>query len=458
MIDLTKGKELSLILKLSLPLVLANILQNTYNLVDTVIVGNYISTNAQAAVGASFPVIYLMIALVIGIGSGGSVVVSQYFGAKQLDKVRRSVDTIFISLFVAGFIIMIVGLLASKYIFMMLDIPREVVPEATKYLNIYWLGTPFFFGFAGINSVLRGLGDTKRPLYFVALATVVNIILDILLVTVFGFGIGSVAVATITAQLIGFIVAILYLKRHNKAFDVKLRELSFDKEIFRQITKIGVPTGVQQSVVALGMIALMKFVASFGTNTIAAYTSAVRIDSFANIPSLTFASALSSFVGQNIGANKIDRVRKGLHSTIFVSLLYCVVVSILIIIFGSHVMYFFNKDQEVVSIGKEYLVIVSSFYILFALMNCYVGLLRGAGASIVPMITTIFALWLVRIPLAYYLSGKMGATGIWWSVPSGYGMGFLLSFLYYKFGNWRKFSVVKHDKHEYDEVPYEEMP
>ncbi|MFV0484447.1 MAG: MATE family efflux transporter [Bacteroidales bacterium] len=458
MIDLTKGKELSLILKLSLPLVLANILQNTYNLVDTIIVGNYISKNALAAVGASFPIIYLMIALVIGIGSGGSVVVSQYFGAKQTDKVRRSVDTILISLFAAGIIVMTVGLLASGWFFRILDVPSDVIPEATQYLRIYWLGSPFFFAFTGLNSVLRGIGDTKRPLYFITLATVLNIILDIILVTKLGYGVGSVALATIIAQTVGFVVAMVYLRRNNKIFSTSLNGFVFDKEIFRQIIRIGIPTGIQQSVVAIGMIALMKFIAGFGTNAIAAYSSAVRIDSFANIPSLTFASALSSFVGQNIGANKLERVKKGLHSTILVSLLYCAIVTTLIIIFGNQVMSFFSNDMDVIAIGQEYLVIVSSFYMLFALMNCFVGLLRGAGASIVPMITTIFSLWLVRVPLAYILSERIGVTGIWWSVPSGYGMGFLLSFLYYKFGNWRKFSVIKHDKHEYDEVPYDEMP
>lgn len=221
--------------------------------------------------------------------------------------------------------------------------------------------------------------------------------------------------------------------------------MKFDRQIFRQIVKIGLPTGIQQTMVALGSMAMMGIVNSFGTTVIAAFTVASRLDALIATPIMDFAAALSGFVGQNIGANKIDRVKRGLRSTMKISISFCVVNIAIILIFGHSLMGIFTKSSDVIAIGYQYLLVVSLFYIIFAVMFSINGLLRGVGAAVVPMYITLLSLWIFRIPLAYLLSKTfgMGALGIWWSIPIGWTMGAIAAVAYYRHGSWKNKSLVK---------------
>ena len=442
--DFTSGHEGKHILKFAVPMLIGNIIQQLFSVVDSVIVGKFIGTEALAAVGASFPVIFIMLSLIIGLAMGTTVIISQYFGAKDTEKVKRTISTMYICCAVIGVIATIVGILISEPILRLTDLPEELMPQATLFLKIYLSGTLIFFGFNGTSAVLRGLGDSKTPLYFLVIASIVNIILVILFVGVFRWGVGGAAWATLIANAIAFALAIWWLNRNHKLIKITIKRLNFDKEIFRQTLRIGLPTGVQQMLVALGGITLISIVNQFGTEVIAGYYVAIRIESLALAPAMAFSQALSAFVGQNIGANKSERIKTGLIATMKIAGIIAILITMFIIIFSNAIMGLFTDDLEVIRIGNQYLTIVSIFYFVFTIMFIYNGLARGAGDTLFPMIFSLISLWLIRIPFAWYFSEKFGVQGIWWSIPAGWMIGYMLSYFYYKTGRWKTKAVVRH--------------
>jgi putative MATE family efflux protein len=442
--DFTTGNEANHILRFTLPMLLGNVFQQLYNIVDSVIVGKYLGDTALAAVGASFPIIFAVISLIIGIGIGSSVVISQYFGAKDLEKVRRASDTVYIFLMASGIVLSVAGVLCSRWIFQMLQLPDELMDQATTYLNVYLVGLVVMFGFNGTSAILRGIGDSKTPLYFLIVATIANIGLDLLFILVFKWGIAGAAWATVISQAGAFVAAILYLNRHHHLIKFEPRKLVFDRDIFKQSVRIGLPTGIQQTFVAMGAMALMGIVNTFGTSVIAGFTAASRIDNLAALPAMNFSAALSSFVGQNVGANKISRIYKGLRATLLMSIGVSILISVIAILWGDNIVGLFSNSPDVRAIGHRYLIIVCLFYGLFSVMFTLNGLLRGAGDTLIPMFITLFSLWVVRIPLAYLLSKiwGMGEVGIWWAIPIAWAFGALGAFLYFRRGNWKTKGII----------------
>jgi putative MATE family efflux protein len=443
--DLTKGPEGLQIFMFALPMLLGNVFQQLYYIVDTLIIGHYLGTEALAAAGASFPVIFVLISLMIGITTGINVVISQYFGNKNFRMVTRAIDTAFIFVFLASIGLTLIGLVFSRDIFLLIGLPQELIPDATLYFNVYVAGLIFMAGYNTTSAILRGMGDSKTPLYFLIISTILNIGFDLLFVIVFKWGIAGVSFATVLAQAIAFGLSVIYLNRYHPLIRFSFKGLSFDRNVFRHSLRIGIPTGLQHTFVSLGMMALMAIVNMFGTLTIAAYTIAWRIDSFAMLPAMNFGMALSTFVGQNIGANKLERVKKGLLATFWMTALISIIVSAVAWIYGKTLMGFFTDDKEVIEIGYDYLVIVSSFYIVFAGMFATHGALRGAGDTIVPMFITLFSLWVLRVPASYFLSLNMGPQGIWWGIPIAWIFGLLASYIYYKSGRWKTKGVIKHN-------------
>lgn len=454
--DLTVGSVGKNILRFAMPMLVGHMFQQLYTFVDQIIVGRFLGKEALAAVGASFPVIFTLIALIIGIATGGTIVISQFFGARDFTRVKRAIDTIFIVMGVFAVLMTVIGISFAEQIFRLINLPEELMPLATNYFTIYVSGLIVFFGFNGVAAILRGLGDSITPLYFLVISTLLNIGLDLLFIVKLGWGIEGAAFATLIAQGTAFIIAVFYLNRNHELIRFNFRDFAFDWDIFRQSIRIGLPTGVQQAFVALGMMALMRIVNGFGTDVVAGYTAAGRLDSLAVIPSMVFAQALATFVGQNIGAGKIDRVKKGLARTLLMSSAVAIGITLLIIVFKYPLMSLFTRDQGVIDIGGDYLTIVTAFYLLFTAMFTYGGVMRGAGDTLIPMFLTIFSLWIIRIPAAVFLSQEsillfghsvkglgMGADGIWWSIPSGWGIGLLLSVIYYRTGRWKTRTVIK---------------
>ena len=429
----------------AIPMLFGNVFQQLYNVVDSIIVGKVIGDEALAAVGANFPFIFALISFVVGIAIGATIIIAQYFGAKQMENMKRTIDTLFIFMFFASIIITLVGIWLSKYVFEMIDLPADVAPMAIQYFNVYAIGFIFFFGFQGTSAILRGLGDSKTPVYFLIGSTILNIALDLLFVVVFRWGIVGVAAATVISQGCAFFAIIWYINKFHRLIDISPLKMRFDMSIFKKSLRIGLPTGFQHTFVALGFLALYRIVNVFGTPTIAAYSIAMRIDSFAVMPAMNFSAAISTFVGQNIGANKFERIGKGLKSTLLMINSISLAVTIFAVIFAGPLISLFTDSKVVIEIGKQYIYIVTPFYIVFSTMFILNGLLRGAGDTFIPMIITLLALWAVRLPTSWFLSEEIGSIGIWWGIPIAWFFGAILSYIYYLSGRWKKKAVVKHD-------------
>ncbi|MDR1405674.1 MAG: MATE family efflux transporter [Prevotellaceae bacterium] len=456
--DLTQGKEATVIFKFAMPMLIGNIFQQLYNMVDSIVVGQYLGREALAAVGASFPIIFSICAMVMGLTIGGSVVISQYFGARQYEKVRRASDTINITLFVSGIVVSLAGWFFSEDLFRLINLPEEIIPDATDYFSTLILTSAIpMFCYNGVAAVLRGIGNSKTPLYFLILSTILNAGLDYLFVAEFGWGIKGAAWATAIATLLSWWATLAYLYRTRSLVRLSLRNLVFDKTVFRESMRIGLPSGVQQTFVGLGGLALMVIVNRFGVNTIAAYTAAGRVDMFVAMPAMNFAAALSGFVGQNIGAGRYERIKRGLNATLIMTNITCVFTTLVMLLFGKQIMHLFvdtgsADSMEVIRIGYEYLVIICSFYFLFCTMFTLNGVMRGAGATLVPMLFTLLGLWFVRVPVAYFLSQtKMAETGIWWSIVVGWVVALAGAYIYYKSGKWMKKDVLHHRRHAPEE-------
>lgn len=441
--NFTTGKPAQQLFWFALPLLLGILFQQFYNIVDSAIVGRLLGKEALGAVGASFPVIFFMISLIAGIASGFTVVISQYFGAKQFDNVKASITTMYIFMFVLALLVSTFALLYSKQIFLLLDLPENLIAGATSYFNVYISALALFFGYAGTSAILRGLGDSKTPLYFLIFSTIANIGLDFIFVYGWGFGVEGVAYATIIAQAMAFIAISIYVHYKNVYLRLSWKTLRFDFEIFKKALRIGLPSGIQMVAVSIGMVVVSKLVNSFGTEVIAAYSVAMRIDSLAAIPAMAYSQAVATFTGQNIGAKNFTRVMKGYKIGLAQAIGICLGMTLIIILFSENLMSIFTKDAEIIRIGTEYLVIISSFYTLFVLLFISNGVLKGAGDTLIPMFITIVALWLVRIPLAYYLADFWQEKGIWWSIPIGWAIGAIFSTLYFFSGKWKTKGVVK---------------
>ena len=437
--DLTEGREAKVILNFAVPMLIGNIFQQMYTMVDSIVVGQGVGKEALAAVGASFPIIFLMVSLIMGITMGSSIMLSQFFGAKDYERLKQTRDTTYIFLSVTSIIITFIGLALSGPILRAIRIPDAVFPLAVEYLRIMFAGMIFLFGYNTISAVLRGLGDSKNPLYFLIIATILNIILDLIFVIVFKWGVAGAAWATVIAQGVSFVVGIVYIQKSRHEFlHIRLKTIRFNGKIFRTMLKIGLPTGIQQSLVSLGFIALTRIVNPFGTDAIAGYTAASRLDSFAAMPAMNLSMALSTFVGQNLGAQKPERVRKGYLSTLLIATIISAVMTAVMTIGRKTLISIFSTDAGVISIGAEYLLIVSSFYVIFSAMFITGGILRGAGDTFVQMFFTLLALWIVRIPAAAILSSRIGTPGIWWGIPAGWVIGFSASYVYYLSGRWKR--------------------
>ena len=436
--DLTEGKVWKVIVRFAVPLLVGNLLQQFYNITDSIIVGQFLGKEALAAVSASFFIYYFIISLVIGVGSGTTVVISQLFGAKQNQKVQLAFSSFFIFMLVGGIILSIAGIIFAEPVFRLTNTPEEVIPQAVAYFRIYIGGTFLFVTFNSIISILRGVGESVRPMLFILITTVLNIAFDLLFILVFKWGIEGAARATVVSQGIGMCIALAYVNNTHPLLSIKKQDMLFDWKLFKESLKIGLPTSVQQCAIALGLIALLGIVNSFGTNTLTAYGAAGKIDTIITQAILTLSGALAAFCGQNIGAGRLDRVKKGVQFTMYTNIALGLLTFAAVYLFGNEMMRIFTKDIDVVAIGKEYLLIIGGFFIVHGALNVYNGALRGAGDTLFPMITSLVCLWLIRIPLAYYLSSWLGRNGIWWAIGISITIGLIVTFVYYKMGFWKR--------------------
>lgn len=436
--NLTQGNELKQITLFSLPMLLGNIFQQLYNVVDSIVVGKSIGDHALAAVGISFPVWFIFISLVIGFTMACNILIAQFVGAKKEEEISKVIQTSILILFWAGLITTAIGIVFAPYILKIMNTPSDVFEEALIYLRLIFTGIIFLFIYNAFTAMLRGFGDSMTPLYALIISTIINIGLDCLFVIVFKWGIAGAAIATVIAQFISCFWLIFYCRIKYKDFRVNFFKLKFDKTICIQSVKMGFPSGIQQALVGGGFMVLLSIVNTFGTQTAAAYSAAGKLDGFIVMPALNIGVALSSFTGQNIGAERLDRVKKGLRASLFLGLGITITATTAIVIFGKAVMFLFVNNPEVIELGARYLIIVAPAYFFNTITFTLNGVIRGAGETVFPMISTLLAMWVFRVPAAAVLSRYLGSDGIWLAVSVGSAAGFLLTLFYYCSGKWKK--------------------
>ncbi|MFI3322548.1 MAG: MATE family efflux transporter [Rikenellaceae bacterium] len=443
--DFTKGKVESKLIKFAIPIIIGNILMQLYQYTDSVIVGRFVGKEALAAIGATTPFVFMLVSLVIGISIGSTVLIAQFFGKNEIENIRKASDSLYIFLFFAAVVITSIGLIFNRYIMELISLPSEIIPLATSYLNIYLFGLIFLFLFNSLSAILRGLGDSKSPLYFLVFSSIINILLDLLFVAYFDFGIKGAAWATVISQLFAIVFATWFISKRNSLISLNPLKMRFDKNIFLKSIKIGIPAGAQQLFVSMGMMAILSFVNSYGTDTIAGYTAASRIEAFVFVIPMNLSMAITTFTAQNYGANQIERVKKGVNASMKISMIASIVVLILLSALAPPLMKMFSSDTEVIATGASYLYVLGFSYAIFCAMFCYMGALRGMGNTIVPMFITLFSLWLVRVPLAKVLSQtSLGELGIWLSGSLSWLAGAITAYIYYRKGYQKQ--IIKINK------------
>ena len=434
MLDMTQGNPSKLILRFAFPMILGNIFQQVYNLVDTIVVGKFIGADALAAVGSSFSIIVFITSIIIGLAMGAGIIFAQFYGAKEFDKFKESTITSIIFIGIVTIILMLISIIGIDLILRLFKMPQELLLYCKNYLIIILYGLVFTFIYNIATALLRAVGDSKRPLYFLLIASIINVVLDLLFVIKFGLGVKGVALATIIAQGVSAILAMIYVYKNLSFLRFNIKDIKIKKENFKLVAKYSILTSLQQSIMNFGILIVQGLVNTFGATVMAAFVAGAKIDSFAYMPVQDFGNAFSTYVAQNKGAEKDERILEGIKSAIKTIIIFCIIVSSLILLFSENIMLLFiNKNNiEVISLGVEYISVVAVFYVLIGFLFMFYGLYRGIGNLNMSIILTVVSLG-TRVILAFLLSSTiLGPRGIWFSIPIGWALADILGFYGYK--------------------------
>jgi len=459
--DLTVGNPMSGIAMFAVPLLIGNLAQQMYNTVDAIVVGQYVGDAALGAVGLGGAVLNLILVLFMGIPTGATIVVSQYFGAKNRERLSHAVGTTITLTVISGLFMSVVGMLLSRLLLKVLGTSDNMIDLAASYLSIIMLGLVGNGLYNILSGVLRGLGDSTSPLLYLLVACLLNIVLDLLFVAVFGMTTDGVAWATIIAQGVSAVLCVLKLMRMKDVLDLNRDTLRIDKPIMQRVIKLGVPAGLTQMIFALSNILVQRLTTSLGDHVVTATTAIMRVDGFAMMPNFTFGIAATTFTGQNIGARRWDRVKQGAKDTLLLAVGTATVLVVGILLFGKTLMQIFTSTPEIVELGVGMMRLLAVGYIAFAVTQTWQGVMRGAGETMIPMWISIVTTVIIRMPLAY-LWAHLTKSPQW---PNGdpvclYGSlltawiaGCLLSTLVYFKGKWRKRTedALQSDPEERDE-------
>lgn len=443
--DLTKGNVSKQLLRFTIPFLVAQILQALYGLVDMLIVGRFMGDYGIAAVNNSSAVSLFITNLVSGFALAGTVLVAQYIGAKEEENAKKTIGTIFDIFIIASVVFTITGVLITPWLLGVLKVPSQSYKEACNYLYICFLGTIFICGYNAVSAILRGLGDSKRPLIFVAFATVINVVLDLIFVGPLNLGAGGAALATIMAQALSFILAIRTLHRQKFIFDFKPSSFAVDKTKVPLIFKIGLPSALQSTVVNFSILFVISRINAYGLAASTAVGICAKIDSFAILPTIAISQAVSSMVGQNLGANEIDRARQTLFAAIRLSFVFALCIFFLIRLNGARIISLFGCDGETVEIGLQYIKYVSICYFGNSVVFMFSGFATGAGKSIFAMINALTNMVIARISLVFIFADilGLGLTGIFMALGLSQFAGLIPSSIFYISGTWKKSVIHK---------------
>lgn len=436
--NMTVGSPARHLFAFALPLLAGSFLQQLYNMVDAWVVGQYVGDAALAAVGIGFPVLFMFSSLFMGLSSGGTVVIAQFYGAGDLKRVRDAIDTVYTTFMVSIVPISIAAVLLVKPMLFLLRVKSGAYNEAWLYLTVVCAGLIGNIGYNLNSGILGGLGNTRTTLLFLAVSSVLNIVLDLVFVICFHWAVFGVAFATILAQAISWLFGLFYINRKYPQIAIQPFCFRFDKGLFREIMGIGLPAGIQMSLVALGSMVVMSKVNTFGEEFTAGYNVGVRLDQLAFLPVQALASASTAFVGQNIGAQKPERAKQGIRVVVTSAVLWTLAMAAILLFFGPQLVGQFSRTPAVVYGGTVYLKGIMPTYVLFAVLFSLNNSMRGAGDSVFPMVNAILSLILLRLPAVYFLANHFGPEVMFWGYGIGWALGFVLSVHHYLSGKWLK--------------------
>ncbi|UDN60023.1 MATE family efflux transporter [Clostridioides sp. ES-S-0010-02] len=442
--DLTTGHEGKSIFFFAMPMLIGSLFQQLYNTADSIIVGRFIGKEAMAAVSGANPIMFLLVAMLMGVSLGFSILISQFYGSGDLKKVKATIDTTYILLFIGSILISVIGIVFGGPMLKLMNTPESVFNQSKLYLTIIFGGILFSAGYNSVSAILRGLGDSVTPLYFLIIATILNIVLDLTFIVVLKMGVEGVALATIMAQAVSFIISIIYLNKKHEVLKFKIKGIVYDNKIFKDGLRLGLPSGVQQMLFSIGNMALQFLVNGYGTSAMAAFGAGLRIENFISLPIMNLGSAVSTFVAQNIGAGENERIRKGIRESIKMALILAIVVVALILLFRENLISLFNTDKDVIKIGSSYLFIIGPFFLFIGTSFVLSSAMKGAGDSMFALMSSVVSLWLGRIPASYLFSRLFGTDGIWMGIPFGWTLGLIVTVIYYKKGYWKTKAIVNH--------------
>lgn len=436
MIEGTIWKQL---LMFSIPLLLGNLFQQLYNTVDSIIVGNYVGSGALAAVNSSNPIINLLISLFMGIAVGAGVVISRYFGSRDHEKLEKAVHTTIAFSLVCGVIMTFVGIFASPFILALVGVPENVMADSTLYLQIYFGGILGVMVYNMGSGVLRAVGDSKNPLYFLIVSSIINIILDLLFVAVLNMGIAGAAWATLIAQIISAILTLLLLMKTKREYQVKVHLIRFDGPMLKDIIRVGLPSGIQNAIVSFSNVIVQSNINSFGQMAMAGCGSYSKIDGFAILPVMSFSMALTTFVGQNMGAQRYDRVKTGAKVGMALSCGITFTLGLVLVAFAPQVLSIFSDESEVIYYGTAMMRTVVPGYLFLAISHALAGVIRGAGLTKVPMIVMVCCWCFLRIAwISLAMPIFQDIHVVFLGYPITWAASAICMYMYYRKANWMR--------------------
>lgn len=444
--DMTVGEPWKRIVIFTVPMLIGNIAQQLYSTVDSIVVGQYVGDNALAAVGSATPILNLLLVLFIGISMGASIMVAQYFGAKQKEELSYTIGNCILLTAVSVVIIMAVALVAVRPLLHLLKTPESIIDWCASYLLIMFLGCVGSAYYNILSGVLRGLGDAFSALIYLLVATVLNIVLDLLFVANLGLGVSGVALATIIAQAVSAVLCLMRLARLRELFSLKIQYIRPNHRYSVNIIKLGLPSGLTQAILSMAMIVVQSLTNSFGEMFIAANVIVMRVDGFAMLPNFSFGTAMTTYAGQNVGAKEYERVVKGAKQGTAIAVFTTTVLTTLILLFGKQLMGIFTDTVELVELSRRMMGIIAVGYIAMAVTQSLSGVMRGAGDTMTPMWISLFTTIVVRVPIAYgiaYLTrtpqlpnGRQECVFI--SLLCSWVIGALITTAFYMRGKWKQ--------------------
>lgn len=443
-VDMTEGSIFRHLITFAIPLLIGNVFQQLYNMVDTWVVGNYVSGEAFSAVGTVGPIINLLIGFFMGFSSGAGVVISQYYGAKRYDKVHDTLHTAMVMTFIFGVAFTIIGILMVPTMLRFMNTPEDVMPEATEYLTIYFAGIMGLMIYNIGAGILRSVGDSKRPFYFLVVSAVTNTVLDLVFVLVFNMGVAGVALATIIAQGLSAALILITLMRTSSCVKLHISHLRLHGDMLAKIVKLGIPAAIQMAVTSFSNIFVQSYINYFDKFAMGGWTAYSKIDQLILLPMQSISLASTTFVGQNLGKGNEQRARKGVSIALMLAVASTVILMIPVMIFAPQAVWFFNKTPQVIEFGTLFIRWLSPFYVLCCVNQIYAGALRGSGNTTAPMAIMLLSFVLFRQGYLFAMAKICNEIiPISMAYPAGWLLCSTLMFIYFKKANLARSRLVK---------------